>query len=310
LLLPKQGSSGGPRGMQEADDRWRAGELPGRSAEDVAERSGVPLAGSFASRESPVRPAWSASILSVKAQVASMRPGYGELMTQFVLVHGTTQSPAGWERLADELRGGGHGVTAIDFSGDQPEWAVSDYARHAAAQAGNAAEHPVVVAHSGAGVLLPAIARTVSAAAAVWLAAYVPDLPGGTSMLDDIRAQRDAMFHPDWLGADPTSDPELALRFLFHDCDPRTRQWALGTLRLFNPGPAVYQHSPAALPAGISRAAVVPAADRTLRPEWMRRAVRQRLGIEPTPIDTGHCPHVSQPQKLADILTSLPKNGA
>ena len=124
------------------------------------------------------------------------------------------------------------------------------------------------MAHSGAGVLLPAIARAVSAATAVWLAAYVPDLPGGTSMLDDIKAQRDAMFHPDWLGADPTSDPELALWFLFHDCDLRIRQWALGTLRLFNPGPAVYQHSPAALPAGISLAAVVPAADRTLRSEW------------------------------------------
>jgi len=231
-------------------------------------------------------------------------------MTQFVLVHGTTQSPAGWDGLVDELRGGGHGVTAIDLPGDEPEWTVVDYARRTATQAGNVGERPVVVAHSGAGVLLPAIARTLSAATAVWLGAYVPDLPGATSMLDDIKAQRDAMFHPDWLGVDPTSDPELALRFLFHDCDPQTQQWALGTLRLFNPGPAVYQHSPAALPADISRAAVVPTADRTLRPGWMRQAARQRLGIEPTPIDTGHCPHVSQPEKLAAILTSLPKNGA
>jgi len=95
----------------------------------------------------------------------------------------------------------------------------------------------------------------------------VPDLADGNSMLDDIQTQRDAMFHPDWRGVDPGSDPQLALRFLFHDCDPQTRQWALGTLRLFNPGPAVYQHSPAALPDGISRAAIVPAADRTLRPE-------------------------------------------
>lgn len=69
------------------------------------------------------------------------------------------------------------------------------------------------------------------------------------------------MFHPDWLGADPTSDPQLALRFLFHDCDPQDQQWALGTLRPFNPGPTVYQHSPAALPARNSRAAVVPDAD-------------------------------------------------
>jgi len=33
-------------------------------------------------------------------------------MTQFILVHGTTHSPAGWDRLAAELRGRGHGVTA------------------------------------------------------------------------------------------------------------------------------------------------------------------------------------------------------
>jgi pimeloyl-ACP methyl ester carboxylesterase len=228
-------------------------------------------------------------------------------MTEFVLVHGTTQSPAGWDRLTGELRGRGHGATAIDLPGDEPEWTPADYARHAAAQAGKG---PVVVAHSGAGVLLPAIAGTVSAVTAVWLAAYVPDLAGGASMLDDIKTQRDTMFHPDWLGVDPTSDPQLALRFLFHDCDPQTQQWALGTLRLFSPGPAVYQHSPAALPDGISRAAIVPAADRTLRPEWMRQAARQRLGIEPTPIDTGHCPHVSQPGKLADILASLRNNGA
>lgn len=230
-------------------------------------------------------------------------------MTQFVLVHGTTQSPAGWDRLADELRERGHGAAAVDLPCDEPEWAVDDYARHAAAQADSSGKRPVVVAHSGAGVLLPAIARSVSAAVAVWLAAYVPDLPGGTSMLDDIKARRDAMFHPDWLGVDPVSDPELARRFLFHDCDPQAQQWALGTLRLFNPGPAVYQHSPVALSPGVFLAAVVPAADRTLRPEWMGEAARQRLGVEPAWIDTGHCPHVSQPGKLADILTTLPKNG-
>jgi hypothetical protein len=121
-------------------------------------------------------------------------------------------------------------------------------------------------------------------------------------MLDDMRAQRNAMFNPDWRGADPTVYQRL-LRFLFHDCDPRVQQSALRTLRLFNPGPAVDQHSPAALRAGISRVAIVPAADRTLRPEWMRHAARQRLGIEPAPVDAGHYPHVSQPGTLADILT-------
>jgi hypothetical protein len=231
-------------------------------------------------------------------------------MTEFVLVHGTTQSPAGWDRLAGELRSRGHGVITIDMPVGQPEWTVADYARHAATQAGEPGAGRVVVAHSAAGILLPAIAGAAAASAAVWLAAYVPDLDGGRSMLDDIKAQRDAMFNQDWVGVNPVSDPQLALRFLFHDCDQQSQQWALGTLRLFNPGPAVYQHTPVPLTAAISRACIVPSADRTLRPEWMRQAARQRLGIEPIEIGAGHCPHVSQPAMLADILNDLRRETA
>jgi Alpha/beta hydrolase family len=185
----------------------------------------------------------------------------------------------------------------------QPGWAVTDYAREAAAQAGEPAGRRVVVGHSGAGVLLPAIADATGASAVVWLAAYVPDLASGHSMAEDIKAHRDAMFHPDWLGVDPTSDPQLALRLLFHDCDPPTQQWALGTLRLFSPGPAVYQHSPQPLPPAVERLFILPAGDRTLRPGWMRDAARQRLGVQPVEVSTGHCPHVSQPETIADILT-------
>ena len=90
--------------------------------------------------------------------------------------------------------------------------------------------------------------------------------------------------HLDWLGVDPTSHPEQALRFLFHDCDPQTQQWALGTLRLFNPGPAVYQHRPEPLPSAVRRAFILPVGDRTLRPEWVRQAARQRLGAQPAEV--------------------------
>jgi len=217
-------------------------------------------------------------------------------------VHGTTQSPAGWGRLARVLSAGGHDVTAIDLPVDRPDWTVADYAREAAAQAGAPAGRRVVAAHSGAGMLLPAIAAATRASAMVWLAAYVPDFSGGRSMAEDVTANRDVMFHPDWLGVDPTGDPQLALRFLFHDCDSRTRDWALGTLRLFNPGPAVYQHKPAPLPSAITSSVIVPASDRTLRPDWMRQAARQRLGVEPVDVDAGHCPHVSQPEAVAAIL--------
>ena len=183
---------------------------------------------------------------------------------EFVLVHGSTQSPAGWDRLATALGMRGHHVTAIDLPPGRPEWTVADYAREAAAQAGEPAGRRVVAGHSGAGVLLPGIADATQAQAAVWLAAYVPDLASGHSMAEDIAAHRDAIFHSDWLGVDPTSDPDLAVRFLFHDCDQPTRQWARGTLRLFNPGPAVYQHTPSPLPPAITCSFILPTGDRTL----------------------------------------------
>jgi pimeloyl-ACP methyl ester carboxylesterase len=223
-------------------------------------------------------------------------------VAEFVLVHGTTQSPAGWDRLASALDARGHAVTAIDLPTDRPGWTVGDYAREAAGQAGEPAGRRVLAGHSGAGVLLPAIAQACGAAAVVWLAAYVPDLAGGRSMAEDIQAHRDAMFHPDWLGVNPVSDQQQALRFLFHDCDPATQRWALGTLRLFNPGPAVYQHKPEPLPSAIAPAVIVPADDRTLRPGWMRQAARERLGAEPADVGAGHCPHVSQPEAIAGLL--------
>lgn len=232
------------------------------------------------------------------------RPGREDSAVEFILVHGTTQSPAGWDRLAGPLRAVGHTVTTLDLAVGRPDWAVADYAREAAAQAGRVGQagRRVLVGHSGAGVLLPAIAEATEASAVVWLAAYVPDLANGQSMAEDIKAHRDAMFHPDWLGVDPASDPKLAEHFLFHDCDQQTRRWALGTLRLFNPGPAVYQHSPAPLASTIARSFIVPTGDRTLRPEWMRQAALQRLDVQPVEVDAGHCPHVSQPETIAAIL--------
>jgi pimeloyl-ACP methyl ester carboxylesterase len=221
---------------------------------------------------------------------------------EFILVHGTTQSPAGWDRLARALGARSHDVTTIDLPAGRPEWTVADYAGEASAQAGEPDGRRVVVGHSGAGVLLPAIADATRASAAVWLAGYVPDLIGGQSMGEEFKAKRDAMFHPDWIGVDPTADPELAVRFLFHDCDPAVRQWALGTLRLFNPGPAVYQHTPGPLSPAITCSFILPTGDRALRPEWMRAAAQQRLGARPIEVDAGHCPHVSQPETIAEIL--------
>jgi pimeloyl-ACP methyl ester carboxylesterase len=47
---------------------------------------------------------------------------------------------------------------------------------------------------------------------------------------------------------------------------------------------------------------IVCAEDRTISPPWSRRIARERLGVEPVELAGGHCPHVSRPGTLAEVL--------
>jgi alpha/beta hydrolase family protein len=50
---------------------------------------------------------------------------------------------------------------------------------------------------------------------------------------------------------------------------------------------------------------ILAADDRTIRPAWQRRMARERLGVEPLEIQSGHCPNVSRPAELAELLVAL-----
>jgi len=89
-------------------------------------------------------------------------------------------------------------------------------------------------------------------------------------------------------------------RVLYHDCDEETIRWALTTRRLFLPEAVYNERIP--LDDAVPSTYIVAAEDWTIRPEWQRRMARERLHVEPVEIATGHCPHVSQPERLADIL--------
>jgi pimeloyl-ACP methyl ester carboxylesterase len=216
---------------------------------------------------------------------------------EFVLVHGTTQSPAGWDLLARVLEAGGHRCHRVDLATVDSGCPVAGYAEAVTGEL--SLRSPVIVAHSGSGLLLPALARSLCAARQVFLAAWIPD--GALSLMDEFEANPE-IFPADWIGQDPTNDPDTARRFLFHDCDDRTAEWALSTLRSFDPSAAYHEVVPLApeIPATV----IVPMEDRTLRTEWMTRAAVERLGIEPVMVQSGHCPHVSRPELIAEILTA------
>lgn len=217
------------------------------------------------------------------------------------MLHGTTQSPSAWDRVTERLVAHGHRGHAVEFPVDRPDLSSEDYAQAAADQVGAHVAEPVVVAHSGAGLILPAVARRLRARHLVWIAAAVQDFAGGTSFLDEIKADQAGMFGaewPEWTGDDPVE----AAYFLFHSADLATLRWALSTLRGFRPM-AAYGETPGPAPTAPSTY-VLPRHDRTLRPEWMRAQVPKRLGVPPIEVDGDHCPHISRPDFVADVLLS------
>jgi pimeloyl-ACP methyl ester carboxylesterase len=194
----------------------------------------------------------------------------------------------------------GHLVSLIDLGGLASDSSSAMYAQAAAAQLPTGSAD-VVVAHSGSGLLLPAIASAVGAQVQVFLAAFIPN--GTTSLLADIDEGAASIFHPDWIGVDPTVDHKAARHFLFHDCSAEVSEWAIGTLRSFQPLTAYAEVVRTVIE--IPAVAIVPDADRTLRPTWMKEAASDRLGVDPIVIPGGHCPHVSRPSLVAEILETL-----
>jgi hypothetical protein len=217
----------------------------------------------------------------------------------FLLVHGSTQGPGGYDRLAAALQDRGHRTVAADLPVDRPEWTAGQYADLARGQAAGLTE-PVLVVHSAAGVVAPAIAAAVGARHVAWLGAVVPD--PGRSVMDELAADPGmfgAEWH-DWTG-DLEGAPAETAYFLFHDCDLATLRWALSTTRLW-PVRSLFEAPGAPLADLPPSTSVVPTEDRTLTPDWMRRVARERLKTDPIDVPGGHCPHVSRPEQVAALL--------
>lgn len=217
-------------------------------------------------------------------------------------MHGTTQGPTAWDRLGHVLSRRGHRVQAIDLPVAEPDLLAADYAEIAAEQIAVDVREPVVVAHSGGGLILSELGTRLRARHLVWLAAVIPDFGGGRSLVTQIEEERDAMFGAEW--AQWTSeDVTESAYFLFHSCDLATLRWALTTLRPWRPL-AAYREPAGAAP-DIPSTYVLPREDRTLTPTWMRAAAQERLGTTAIEIDGDHCPHMHNADLIATLLTGV-----
>lgn len=221
-------------------------------------------------------------------------------MSDVVLVHGTTQTARAFDRLVGALARQGHRALTVDVpSGLSAQ--SGEYADLLAAQLPTDLHRPVVLGHSGAGLLLPALAERLDAAHQVYVAAAVADFAGGRSFLEEVGDDQTPVFTPEWVGVDPTADRAVATYFLFHDCDLAGLREALTSV-----GPcdlsAVLAETPVIDPAARPATYVLPAHDRTLSGAWMQRAARDRLGVEPRGLAGGHSLFFASAEAVAKVV--------
>jgi pimeloyl-ACP methyl ester carboxylesterase len=223
-------------------------------------------------------------------------------MSLFCLVHGSTQSAAGWGRLVPELEKRGHRVICADLPTDNPDGSIGRYAQSIAELLRDDKEPASVVAHSVSGMFLPLLPTYCPVSRMVFLAAFVPEI--GKSPMEQLQANPE-MFWSDWIGKDPTKDDTIAVHYLFHDCDAETTAWALSTRRLMFARRALTEVCPLNGWPDVPASYILCREDRTLRSDYWRQKVRSQLGIEPVELAGGHCPHVSRPGELADVLSQI-----
>jgi hypothetical protein len=225
-------------------------------------------------------------------------------MSSYCLMHSSGQGPDGWKLVVQELERRGHRVLTPAFDVLRTDEGLIYHAETIVDALRRSELHPrdvVCVAHSAAGMYLPLVAERWPPGRMVFLAAVVPR--PGSSAMDQLRADP-SMFNPAWLGKNPMHD-DVALEFVFHDCPQERLQWALSTRLLFYAKRAMEEPCPLRAWPAVPAAYIVCADDRTITPAWQRKAAREWLEVEPIEIPGGHCPNVSRPEALADVLEQV-----
>ncbi len=214
-------------------------------------------------------------------------------MTAFVLIPGGGTDPWYWHLTAAELRAGGHDTVAVDLPCDDDSAGLAEYADAVVDAVGDRTDL-VLVAHSLGGFTAPLVCDRLPVGLVVLVSAMVPapgESPGewwgntGHRQLDP-----DEDVFAAFLNGVP---PDLAAEAIRRDRDqsatPFERPWPLEKW------------------PDVPTRFLLCRDDRFFPPDFMRRVVRDRLGVVPDEIGGGHCVMLSHPEELAArLIACLP----
>jgi pimeloyl-ACP methyl ester carboxylesterase len=223
-------------------------------------------------------------------------------MATFVLIHGAADTAWYWHLVEPELRERGHDVVTMDLPCDDDSAGLAEYAETVVDAIGDHRDL-VLVAQSFGGFTAPLVCERVPVDLMVLVAAMIP-LPG--------EAPADYWTNTGWKPAklDHVEQPEGTNRedaetiaTFMHDVAPDLAAEALTTVRDQSETPGRKPWPREAWPDVPTRFLLC-RDDRFFPADWMRRVVKERLGITPDEIDGSHCVALSRPKELADRLVA------
>jgi pimeloyl-ACP methyl ester carboxylesterase len=227
-------------------------------------------------------------------------------MTTFALLHGAWGTGWHWGSVPEELRRLGHAAVAPDLPCEDPAATFDDYA-DVVVDALEGAEDVVVVGFSLGGLTAPLVAARRPVRELVYVAAMLP-VPG-VSLHEQFHAGG-RLLHPDYLAGIEGPDQQGATRWVdfdvyrrvgYHDCPEAVARARFARSRRQCTGAYRHACSLPAMPSVPSRY-IVCTEDRLLDNGFWRPAARERLGVEPLEIGTGHSPMTARPAEVAGLL--------
>jgi pimeloyl-ACP methyl ester carboxylesterase len=224
------------------------------------------------------------------------RADAGERLT-FVPIHAGGDGAWSWHLVAEELRDRGHDVVAIDLPADDESAGLWDYA-DAVVEAVGDRPNLVVVAHSFGGFTAPLVCARVPIRTLVMVTAMIPAPGEPPADWWTNTGHAEARHELGW-------EDEDDLETYYHDVPPDLAAEAMSRVRNHPSERAYYEPWPLDAWPDVATRFLLCRNDRFFPAEWMRGVVRDRLGITPDEIDSGHCPMLSHPGEMADRLVAF-----
>ncbi len=226
----------------------------------------------------------------------------------FILVHGAWHGAWSWARLGDSLERRSLAWAALDLpSSETMDPSIDLVADVHALQRFVRGRGPVVlVGHSyGGAVVAEAAPKVEELVGIVYVAALVPRVgetasdvtkesrkQGLGSPLDAAIRREDGLLF---------LDHEPAALALYGDCDEATRQWAID--QITTQTLASFRTARTSENLAVPATYVVCQRDEAIRPE-VQREIAQRCD-DVVELASDHCPFLSHPEELADLLASM-----